>query len=121
MIFTAGDKTFTCRAESIREKPIENGSMDVTLGGIPKKQSDGERLEIVSKIRVPLDDVPEMKAALRAIGVEKFYTPRRRLYGKTSIEPIRVVVAKAASIDQHTYNGKHYVYLVVTMEEADPT
>lgn len=107
--------------EQIREQPLMNGSIDVTIGDFAESFGVGLRLQIESKFRIVHSQTPLFFTIFKNFPAKKFYTPIRLLMGRMTIEPIEVVLGKAPKCDQYLWDGKEVVYwFVLEMEEARP-
>jgi len=77
--------------EDIAERVIWNDNKATTIGGRLKGQADSSRLQIDVETIMPNTSYVTLKAILESFGEELYYTPSRVLFGRSSIEEIKVV------------------------------
>ena len=119
MILTDGTNTFTTISESIREQPIINGSSVITNGGRIKSMANSQRLRIVSSMRLTQTEVAELSEILTNWTATLTYTPSRKLWDKTSIEAMEVIVSQGPTVDDIASNGCEATYFItITFEES---
>jgi len=119
MILTDGVNTSTYLHERIKETPIQNSNIDLTIGFSPKIQADAQRLKIETVVRVPQSEYALFNSILTNYGAVKYYTPARLLAYKSAIEEMQVVISEAAQIDQRAWNGEIIFWIRLMMEEVD--
>lgn len=83
--------TFETSNEDISEREVWNDNTSITIGGRVKSQADSSRLQIDVETLLPNTRYVELKAIIEQFGQELYYTPGRVLFGRSSIEEIKVV------------------------------
>ena len=110
MILTDGTNTYTNSYEDIEESPIQNVNTAITIGGVVKSQSDSQRLRITSMIVINQTDLNTLNTILTNFDASLSYTPQRRLYGKTSITALSVILSRAPRIRKRVWDGSEIAY-----------
>ena len=98
MILRLEDGTsFETDNEDIAEREVWNANFSTTIGGRVKSQADSSRLQIDVETILPNTQYVTLKAIIESFGQELYYTPGRVLFGRSSIEEIKVI-AKSPQI-----------------------
>lgn len=118
MSITDRTNTFTYDYEDVNSEPIWNQSTSITIGGVVKAQVDSERLSITSTMRLTAQEVRNLKSVINNFAADIYYTPSEILFGRDTIEEIKVVLMSPPKIEKWQYcNGIVYI-ITLTMEEV---
>lgn len=118
MSITDRINTFTYNYEDVNADPLWNQSTSITIGGVVKAQADSERLSITSTMRLTAQEVRDLKLVINNFATDLYYTPSEILFGRDSIEEIKVVLMSPPKIEKWQY-ARGIVYIVTLgMEEV---
>jgi hypothetical protein len=87
------NNTFSTDFEDIAEREVWNDNTAITIGGRVKSQADSTRLQIDSEILLSNACYRKLKPILENFKEELFYTPSRILFGRDSIEEMKVTAS----------------------------
>jgi len=118
MILRTDTNTFTADHENATADPLFNSNTAITIGGMVKTQIDSRRLSITSQIRIKQSDLASLNAVLEDYSQQMYYTPNCKLYDRTTIEEIEVVMKGNPTIDQRIYYDDKVFYITFTFEEV---
>jgi len=110
--------TFTSQYETATATPLYNSNQTITIGGIVKSQIDSKRLKITSQIRILQSEMASLNDVIDDYTSEIYYTPNCKLYDRTAISEIKVIMASPPVIDQRIWNDDKVFYLTFDLEEV---
>jgi len=118
MILRNDNNSFTAQYENATATPIYNTNKSITIGGIVKSQIDSRRLKIKSTIRIPQSDLASLNLVLENYTLEMFYTPNCKLYDRTTIAEIPVIMTVDPEITNRIYQDDKVFYIAFEFEEV---
>jgi hypothetical protein len=118
MILRNTSNTFTASIEDATATPLYNTNTAVTIGGIVKSQMDSRRLAITSTIRIALSEMSSLNTVLDNFTLELFYTPNCKLYDRTTIEEIKVIMVSNPDIKDEIFYGDKVYKITFKFEEV---
>ncbi len=119
---TDGTNTYNFPYENVKADPIVNANTSLTIGGIVNNQADTERLKITTTVRIPQEDIADLKNIYANFSASLRYKPSRLLYNRSVIEEIQVVMSKTPKIEKRAYgDGKKQFYMMFEFEEVIET
>ena len=110
--------TYTFTHENPTASPIWNSNQKITIGGIPKIQTDVERLEIKTEIWIAQSDLASLKNVINNFSKELFYYPSCKLYDRTTIEEIKIILTDAPKIKFENFESDRVYHIELNMEEV---
>ena len=120
MILRNTNNTFTADFENVIAEPLYNANTAITIGGIVKSQTDSRRLKIISTIRIKQSQMADLNTVLENYTLEMFYTPNCKLYDRTTIEEISVIMKSNPKIKERIYRDDKIFYVTLEFEEVLP-
>lgn len=92
MILSNDTLTFEYDRENVIEEIYMNAGSSITIGGRRETTADVNYLKLTINLFLSQTEYIALANVIMDFTKEFFYTPSRLLAGKTSIEPIRVVM-----------------------------
>lgn len=118
MILRNDNYTFTADFENVTAEPIYNANTVTTIGGIMKTQLDSRRLKIISQIRIKQSQMADMHLVIEDYTLPLYYTPNCKLYDRTAIEELEVVMTTDPKVDERIWQDDKIFYVTFEFEEV---